>query len=520
MADIGHFLTRSAQRFPDRPAWLRGDVSISYRMAEQRVNRLAAALVDLGGTVGDRVGMLLPNCHQGLETILAPMKARMAVVPMNVRLHPDEHAYALNDSRAFALIYAEEFGDVVARIRASVPGVRQLICLGDDRHADLSYEEIVESGSSGAPDAPVDREDLAWIFYTSGTTGRPKGAMLSHRNLMNMAFNFLMDVNPASSTDVLLHAAPITHGSGLMLFHHIARGAASAFPETGSFDPAAVFASIERYRATTMFLAPTMVNALVASRERTRFDLASLHTIVYAGGPMYAEHILEAVDAFGPILVQLFGQGEAPMTITVLPKDAHEVGDDPARRRRPSSAGRAVTGVDVGIVGDDGRPLASGETGEVVVSGDLVMQGYWDNPEATAETLRDGWLHTGDLGHLDDDGYLYITDRIKDLVISGGANVYPREVEEVIARHPDVAEVAVIGVPDEKWGEAVKALVVRRDGAGVSADAIIEFCRVNLASYKKPQSVEFLHTLPKNAYGKVLKRELREPYWKDRTRNV
>ncbi len=518
--NIGQFLTRGAERFPDRPVWVQDDVSISYRTAEQRTNRLAGALVDLGGAAGDRVGMLLPNCYQGLETILAPMKARMAVVPMNVRLHPDEHAYVLDDSRASALIYAEEFRDVADRVRESVGSVRHFICLGDDPRADLSYEEIVGSGSSDAPDAPVDREDLAWVFYTSGTTGRPKGAMLSHRSLMNMAFNFLMDVNPASSADVLLHAAPITHGSGLMLFHHIARGAASAFPDTGSFDPAAIFASIERHRATTMFLAPTMLNTLVASPDRPRFDLSSLHTIVYAGGPMYAEHILQAVDAFGAILVQLFGQGEAPMTITVLPKEEHRVGADATRLKRLASAGRAVTGVDVRIVGDDGRVLGSGETGEVAVRGDLVMQGYWDNPQATAQTLRGGWLHTGDLGHLDDDGYLYITDRIKDLVISGGANIYPREVEEVIARHPGVAEVAVIGVPDEEWGEAVKALVVRRDGVDVSADAIIGFCRDNLASYKKPQSVEFLRTLPKNAYGKVLKRELREPYWKDHARNL
>ena len=484
------------------------------------MNQLANRLLNLGGSPGDRVGMLLPNCHQGLETILAPMKARMAVVPLNVRLHPNEHPYALNNSRAFALVYAQEFEGTIAEIRDSLQTVKHFICVGENPADALAYEEILAGSSSQPPADNVERDDLAWVFYTSGTTGRPKGAMLTHRNLLTMAFSFLADVNPAQPGDVLLHAAPITHGSGLMLFHHIARGSANALQRDRSFDPPKVFAAIERHRATTMFLAPTMINLLISSPERTRYDLSSLHTIVYAGGPMYTEHIQEAVRSFGPIFVQLFGQGEAPMTITVLPKHEHEVGQDPLRLQRLASAGRAVTGVRVAVVDTDNRKVGAGETGEIVVRSDLVMQGYWDNPMATDETLRSGWLHTGDMGHLDSNGYLYITDRMKDLIISGGANIYPREVEEVIARHVSVADVAVIGVPHQKWGEAVKALVVTRPGENPTIEEIIDFCRSNLASYKKPQSVEFLHALPKNAYGKVLKRELRDPYWKKRERLV
>ena len=493
---------------------------VSFGEAEARVNRLANALIDLGGRGGDRVGMLLPNCHQGIETILAPMKAGMAVVPMNVRLQPREHEYLLNDSGAFALVYAHEFREHLAEIRGSLDTVKYFICVGGDSGDDLDYDVLMNSSADDAPAALPDSDDVAWLFYTSGTTGRPKGAMLTHRNLMAMAQGYLLDINPAVTDDVLLHAAPITHGSGLCMFHNLARGAASAFTGTQRFEPRKIFGAIERYRVTTLFLAPTMINILVASDDKDDFDLSSLHTVIYGGGPMYTEHLVEAVRTFGSIFVQIFGQGEAPMAVTTLPIEEHRIEGDPVAFGRLASAGRAVTGVRVSVVDEQDRELPAGETGEIVVRGDLVMKGYWNNSPATAETLRNGWLRTGDLGNLDPDGYLYITDRKKDMIISGGANVYPREVEEVIAVHPTVADVAVIGVPDEKWGETVKALVVLSDNARVTARDIMDFCRSNLAGYKKPTSVEFLPVLPKNAYGKVLKRELRERYWSDRERRV
>ena len=513
-------LTRSAGRYPDRPAWLDGDTVVLFHEAEARVNRLANALIDLCGRGGDRVGMLLPNCHQGLETILAPMKAGMAVVPMNARLQPREHEYLLNDSGAFALVYAHEFRDHLAEIRGSLDTVKHFICVGGDPDRDLGYDELLNSSSENVPLALPDSDDVAWLFYTSGTTGRPKGAMLTHRNLMAMAQGYLLDINPAAPDDVLLHAAPITHGSGLCMFHNLARGAASAFPGTSRFEPRKIFGAIERYRVTTLFLAPTMINLLVASNDKEDFDLSSLHTVVYGGGPMYIEHLVEAVRTFGSIFVQIFGQGEAPMAVTTLPIEEHRIEGDPVAFRRLASAGRAVTGVRVSVVDEQDHELPAGETGEIVVRGDLVMKGYWNNAEATEETLKNGWLHTGDLGNLDSDGYLYITDRKKDMIISGGANVYPREVEEVIATHPAVADVAVIGVPDQKWGETVKALVVLNENAKATDRDIVDFCRSNMASYKKPTSVEFLPVLPKNAYGKILKRELRERYWSSRERRV
>jgi len=517
---IGHLLTRAALRWPERPAWLQDERVITFRQAEARVNRLAHALAQLGATPGDRIGMLLPNCSQGLETLLAPMKGGMAVVPMNIRLHPDEHVYMLNDAGTRILIYGEEFRPHLDTMRGRLTTVTHAICVGAPARGDLPFEEIMHGQPDTPPPGAIEPDDLAWLFYTSGTTGRPKGAMLTQRNLLTMVELFLLDINPAVATDVLLHAAAITHGSGCAMFHHIARGAASAFPATRSFDPPTIFEAIQRYRVTTMFLAPTMVHMLTQSPARAHYDLSSLHTVFYGGGPMYVEQQQEAVRAFGPIFVQLFGQGECPMGITSLHKEEHVTAGDPVKARRLASAGRETTGVRVRVVDDDDHELAAGEHGEIVIRSDLVMQGYWNNPEATAETLRNGWHHTGDIGFLDEDGYLYITDRKKDMIISGGANIYPREIEEVLCTHPAVLEVSVVGVPDEKWGESVKALVVARPGMTVSEAELVEHCRGGLASYKKPSSVEFLNELPKNAYGKILKRELRERYWREHTRRV
>ena len=517
---VGHFLTRAARRWPERPAWLEGNAVVTFSEAEARVNRLAHALQAMEARPGDRIGMLIPNCYQGLETILAPMKAGMGVVPMNIRLHPGEHEYMLNDSGARILVYHQNFRTHLAAIRGNLKSVERFIAVGSGEPGDLDFEEIQEGRPATPPEVRIQPDDLAWLFYTSGTTGRPKGAMLTHRNLLAMVQIFLLDLNPARETDVLLHAAAITHGSGISIFHHIARGAASAFPATRSFEPRKIFEAIQRYRVTTMFLAPTMIHMLTTSGAHQDYDLSSLHTVFYGGGPMYVEQQQAAVRMFGPIFCQLFGQGEAPMLCTTLPKEEHLAADDPVKQRRLASAGRETTAVRVRVVDDEDRDVPPGAPGEIVVRGDLVMKGYWNKPEATAETLRNGWLHTGDVGHLDADGYLYITDRKKDMIISGGANIYPREVEEIICTHPAVHEVAVVGVPDEKWGESVRAVVVLRPGARATEAEIIEHCRQHLASYKKPASVDFLPELPKNAYGKILKRELRERYWAGRERRV
>ena len=509
---VGHLLTRAALRYPDRVAWIEGEVRIDYRAAEARVNGLANSLLASGLRPGERVGLLGANCYQAIETILAPMKAGMAVVPMNMRLHPEEHAFILNDSECAALVYGAEFADHVASVRDRLPSVRRFIRVGGSG-PDIEYERFL-AGASGAPPPVEPRpEDLAWLFYTSGTTGKPKGAMLTHRNLLAMEATFLVETNPAAETDVLLHAAPITHGSGLAMFHHIARGAAQTCLPTRRFDPVAVFETIERRSVTTIELLPTMIIMLLAAPERVRYSLKSLHTILYGGSPMPVEKLREAIAAFGPVFVQIYGLGEAPQTITTLPRGEH-VGE------RLASAGRPTTNTMVRIQDEEWRPLPVGSTGEIAVRGDIVMAGYWKRPDATADAMRDGWFRTGDIGCLDTDGYLYISDRKKEMIISGGSNIYPREVEEVIYRHPAVHEAAVIGVPDATWGEAIKALVVLKPGLRATEAEIIEHCRAHIASYKKPKSVEFRESLPKSGYGKILKRELRDPYWAGQERKV
>jgi acyl-CoA synthetase (AMP-forming)/AMP-acid ligase II len=363
-------------------------------------------------------------------------------------------------------------------------------------------------------------DDLAWLFYTSGTTGQPKGAMLTHQNLLVMTLSFYADICSLGPEDAILHAAPLSHGSGLYGIPNIAKAAANIILHSKTFDPKIVFETIQRRKVTNIFMAPAMIKRLVTSPEISHYDLSSLRCIHYGGAPIYEEDLKEAVAKLGKIFVQDYGQGESPMTITYLRKEEHLLSGTPLQMKRLTSAGIARTDVEVKIVDSEDQELPVGELGEIVVRGMVVMKGYWKNQTATAETIRGGWLHTGDLGIMDEDGYLYLLDRKKDMIISGGENVYSREIEDVILKHPAVFEVAVIGVPDEKWGESIKAIVVLKQGQKVTEDDIINFCKDHLASYKKPKSVEFINAIPKSSLGKVLKKELRGKYWVGEARQV
>jgi acyl-CoA synthetase (AMP-forming)/AMP-acid ligase II len=487
-------LTDGIARAGDRPALVQGARSLSYRALGDRVGRLAAGLTRLGLRRGDRIVLLMPNRIELVESLWAAFHGGFVAVPVNWHLHPDEVGYIVGHSGAAAVVISDE---TAAATRTLPEAVRVLhVARSDGSGTGLDYEDVLAAGPAPAVDTAPD--EPAWLFYTSGTTGRPKGATLTHRNLAAMTGAYFADLDPVADASTYLHAAPLTHGSGMYLLPSTARGATQVVAPGAGFSGAEFVRLIDEHRVThAAFLAPTMLKRVVAEAHGRTFP--GLRSIVVGGAALYQEDLRAAVEVFGPIVTQMYGQGEAPMTITVMP-----AAQAPAR---PGSCGRAFHGVEVRIADPSGDPLPEGADGEVLVRGDVVMRGYWDDPGATAAALAGGWLHTGDIGHLDAAGYLHLTDRAKDVIITGGSNVYPREVEEVLLTHPAVREAAVIGVPDPEWGESIRAFVVATGGP--SAAELIAHCRDRLASFKKPREVVFVTELPKNATGKILKRELR-----------
>jgi acyl-CoA synthetase (AMP-forming)/AMP-acid ligase II len=502
--NVASLLTRSARRHPDRPALGNSKGILTYRRFDERVAHLAGHFQAQSLRPGDRVGLLMRNRLELLETLFACFRVGLTAVPINARLHPNEAQFILQHSGAALTVYDEHH-----REHVSVQQRGSRLLLGDE------YEAAMESARA-LPDLDLPPDHLAWLFYTSGTTGRPKGAMLSHDNLMRMIINCLANVTDYRSDDIVLHPAPLTHGCGLYSLASVARASLGLVSTTPHFEPASILRAIaERGVTVISFLAPTMLLALLNEAERSSADTSSLRNIVFGGAPIYAEDLRRSLARFGPILTQIYGQGESPMTITHLSSS-----DLLADAERFTSAGRPHDDVELRIVDDEDRPLATGSTGEVCARGAVVMLGYWNDPEVSLRSLRGGWLHTGDVGRLDESGYLYLLDRKNDLIISGGSNIYPREVEEVLLEHPSVQEATVIGIPDHFWGEAVHAFIVLKPGQAASADDLVAFCRSRMASYKKPKSIEFVKALPRNAYGKIMRRELREPYWKDESRRI
>ena len=519
--NLSMLLTKTARMFPEKAAFIHKDRKLTYAQFSARVNKLANVLKQLGLEKGDNVAILQYNYPETYEAMFACFKNGLGAVPINFRLHPKEIAFIVDHSESRAVILSSEFNDAIVSVRDRITKAKHLITLDGAKGELLDYESLLDKASDEFADVDVSPDDLAWLFYTSGTTGMPKGAMLTHRNLLAMSMNFYADIAPGfTPDDVVLHAAPLSHGSGLYGIPNIGKGATSVILASKSFEPELVFRTIEQYRVTNMFAAPTMIKMLVDHEALPEYDLSSLRALNYGGAPMLVEDLKKAIEKLGPCLVQLFGQGESPMTITYLPQWAHQANGSPEEMKRLGSAGFARTDVEVKIFDDDDNELPCHRIGEIVTRSDLVMKGYWRNPDATNSTLRKGWLHTGDVGYLDESGCLFIMDRSKDMIISGGENIYPREIEEVLVGHPAVREVSVIGVPDPKWGEAIKAVVSLVPGMSATEKELIDFCRDNIAGYKKPKSVEFVDDLPKSNYGKILKRELRDRYWKNHTRKL
>lgn len=505
--NLGRMLVNSARRLPDHTAVSWGERTLTYAELDARTDALARGLSSLGLRAGDRVVVLMRNRPELLEAMFACFKAGFCIVPLNARLTAEEVPYHVIDSGA-AVVITDEDGAAVVQ-SASVADVAIVVAGAGRVDGALDHDALI-AAHAGTNDVVVDtdRDSLAWLFYTSGTTGRPKGAMLTHGNLSFVTASWLADLTPMTEHDVTLHAAPLTHGAGFHALAAVARGAHQVIPAESQFDPLAMLELLQRQEITNTWMVPTQIVMLTDAAASTKPWLPHLRHVVYGGAPFAPAELRRALEVFGPVFVQLFGQGETPMTATVLTTQDHAdalAGDRPDRL---SSAGVARPGMDVRILGDDGVELPDGEVGEVCVRGPAVMLGYWQRPDETAETLRDGWLHTGDLGRMDEHGYIYLLDRAKDLIITGGSNVYAVEVEAALAAHSSVRDVAVIGVPDRTWGEVVMAVVVTDLPTG-DAEAVLEAHCATLANYKRPRRYAFVGELPRNAYGKLLKRELR-----------
>ncbi len=512
-----YLIVRAVQQFSDRRAVYepKGE-SFTFQELNARANRLARGLLSVGLKKGDKVGVLMPNCRQYLEAYLALAKTGLVRVSMNFRLSPREHGYMLADSESRAVIVAEEFLDRILTIKPELKGLNWVIGLKSDGKKEvIPYEALLAGSSPEEPEGPIDPEDVFRLHYTSGTTGLPKAAVQTHASRYITTLNTLLDVVNFSPDDKVLHVAPLTHASGNLFLPSFIRGASNIL--LGKFDPSLFLRTVQDEGITTVFLAPTMIVRILGSPDLKEYDLSTLKTILYGGAPMPLEKLQEALEALGDRFVQIYGLAEATWADTVLTKDDH-------RNRQKSklgSIGRELTNVRIKLLNESGLEANPGEIGEICIRGHHLMREYWKRPEATATSLKDGFFHTGDLGRIDKGGYITVVDRKGEMIISGGFNVYPKEVEDVIYMNPGILEAAVFAVPDPEWGEAVKAAILLKEGVRLSEEEIILHCQEYLASYKKPRSIEFwTEPLPKNSAGKILRRAIREKYWQGMDRRV
>lgn len=499
--NVCNLLDQAARRFPAHGAVYVGiDLHLSYAALRERAFRLGTSLRVRHGEAA-RIAIASENCAAFIELLFGIWAAGQAVVPINYKLHPKEMAQIAQDAGVSAIFVSPAIAEGLQRaMEGQVTVSPALIVVGG-----CDYDTLFDAEPAAVPTTAPDA--LAWLFFTSGTTGRSKGAMLSHRNLLAMSLAHLADVETFDEGASQIHAAPMSHGSGLYILPYVSRGARHVVPASSGFDPDEFLDLCDSHPSCGAFLAPTMVQRLRRAVESSgRSPPKHLRSVMYGGGPMYVDELKKALRVFGQVFVQIYGQGESPMTITCLRRADHACDDDAVL----GSVGWARTGVQVAVINEHGKSLPEGEIGEIVCCGDVVMSGYWNDPGATSATLRDGWLYTGDMGSLDARGYLTLRDRSKDVVISGGSNIYPREVEEALLSHSAVAEVCVVGQIDDEWGEVVVAFVVLEPGASVAAGALDAHCLDRIARFKKPKRYLFVNELPKNSYGKVLKRALRQ----------
>ena len=508
--NLAHFLTQNARRYGERPGLIWGERSWNWQQIDKAVSALAAALAARGIAKGDRILVHSKNCDEMFWSMFAAFRLGAVWVPTNFRLMPGEVADLAVASGAKAFLCHGDFPDHAAAVAAASPALAFTWRIGDAAFGETSVgEAIAAHDGASIANAPVEYDDPCWFFFTSGTTGRSKAAVLTHGQMAFVVTNHLCDLMPGTTVDdASLVVAPLSHGAGVHQLAQAARGVPTILLPTERFDIDEAFRLIERYRVSNIFTVPTILKMLAEHPAAARHDHSSLRYVIYAGAPMYREDQKTALKALGKVLVQYFGLGEVTGNITVLPPALHNIEDGP--EARIGTCGFERTGMQVSIQDDEGRELQPFATGEICVIGPAVFAGYYENPEANAKAFRDGWFRTGDLGHLDEQGFLYITGRASDMYISGGSNIYPREVEEKILTHPAIGEVAVLGVPDPVWGEVGVAVCVARENAAVTEAELADFLTDKVPRYKMPKRFFFWEALPKSGYGKVPKRMVRD----------
>ncbi|HBB18270.1 MAG TPA: hypothetical protein DCZ97_15190 [Syntrophus sp. (in: bacteria)] len=520
-------LKKAYRFFPEKEAIVCGGRRWTYGEFFGRISRFSHYLIEAGLEKGDRIAILHPNCHYFLEAYYAIALRGAAAVPLNYRLSAGELALIMNDAGARVLIADPRFRETVDRMRADLPTVEKIIWTGDKRDdlpeggRDLRYEEIIAGVSTRVFEVDVAETDIAQIYYTSGTTGRPKGVMLTHRNVTVHALGTIAELH-LTDRDVWLHAAPLFHLADAWATWAIT-WVGGTHILAGEFDSPTVLAAMEREGVTLTNLIPTMLNMLVNDPGVKDHDYSRLRVLLSGGAPIAPEVVRRIVDTFQCDYIQTYGMTETSPYLTLSILKGHLMQKSPEEQLRfKSKTGREFIATELKVVADDGREIKKDEkeVGEIIVRGDTVTPGYWQLPEETARAIRNGWLYTGDMAVMDEEDYVTIVDRRKDMIVTGGENVYSTEVENILYMHPAVLECAVVGVPDEKWGEAVKGIVVLKPACKATEEELITFCKERIARYKSPKSIDFILVLPKTGSGKIEKKKLRDPYWTDATKKI
>ena len=517
-ADI---IYRNALLRPGKEAFIYGTQRISFSQYNARVNSLIHALQELGLKKGDGIGILAWNCLACTDVCGAAMKGGFIVSPFSPRMQTEELDYIINYSDVKVIFVGPELVKIIDELRPRLPGIRHYISLEGIIPGMLTHNKLIETFSKEEPDVRVEVDDPFVIFYTSGTTGVPRGAIYNHFRKLEEARTKVLTagLQPDNKHVMILPLFHIGGWSHFWAFFYV--GASNVIMAQRSFDAEATLQTIQDEQATDIHIVPTQLVGMLALPDIDKYNLTSLKQIWYAASPMPLEVLQRGIVRFGPIFGQGYGQSESGPDIAILSLEFHQVPDmSPEEQKVLASCGQPCLGVHARIVDEDGNDVKPHVVGEIVVQSKSVMMGYWRKPDETRNVMVGGWLHTGDMGYYDEKGFMYIVDRKKDMIISGGENVYPREIEEVLYRHPAVSEAAVIGIPDAKWVERVHAVVTLKEGQGVGSDEIIAFCKEHLARYKAPRSVEFVEFLPKNPQGKIMKRQIREKYWQGCERKI